>query len=40
MGKKYSFLMKELFRLVFDELVQKRTEFYITENPVVFIMDE
>ncbi len=32
MGKKYSFLMNELFRLVLDELMQKRTEFYITDN--------
>jgi hypothetical protein len=36
MGRKYSFLIKELCRFILEEMFERKSEFVITDNTVVF----
>jgi hypothetical protein len=36
MGKKYSFLIKELYRYILEEMFETKSDFIITDNTIVF----
>ncbi|HKI09989.1 MAG TPA: hypothetical protein VKA09_16480, partial [Nitrososphaeraceae archaeon] len=40
MGKKYSFLIKELYRYIVEETFERKIDFIITDNTVVFRFKE
>ena len=40
MGKKYSFLIKELYRYIMEEMFERKMDFIITDNTVVFRFKE
>jgi hypothetical protein len=40
MGRKYSFLIKELYRYIVEEMFERKTHFIITDNTVVLRFKE
>lgn len=40
MGRKYSFLLKEIYRYIVEEMFERKTYFTITDNTVVFSFKE
>jgi hypothetical protein len=36
MGRKYSFLIKELYRYILEEMFERKSDFIVTDNTVVF----